>query len=136
MLTRLIYSSRSLCSAEDAQRICADARTANALQGVTGALYLANDTFWQYLEGDEIAVPALYSRIQRDPRHADCQLLDSRLISARVFKGWSMAWLPRTVDTDLVMQALIPGSSAGVASMDGGSAGAFFLALARGAERQ
>jgi hypothetical protein len=135
MLSRLIYSSTSLCDAAEGLRLCIAARPANSASQITGALYLSDNTFFQYLEGDEMQVAGLVNRIRQDKRHTNCQVLDNRLISLRIFKLWPMAWLPRTAQTDLVMQAVVPpGSDA--AAIDGTTAGTLFLALSQSAERR
>ena len=135
MLSRIIYASQCLCSVDDARQLCVDARGSNAANDITGALYLAGQTFLQYLEGDELRLSALYSRIQKDARHTHCRMLDSRLVSLRIFKAWPMAWIPATAETGPVVQALVHRGS-DMKGMEGSTAGALFLALSQSAERQ
>lgn len=108
------------------------ARVANARSEITGALYLANGRFVQYLEGEEAAVAALFERIRRDRRHADCRVADRGPISARVYAGWSMACLPDAGCANVLMKTLITQNDAGAA--DGAVLGAFFYAMARTGE--
>ena len=133
MPSRIIYSSHCLCSVDEAKQLCVDARSANAASQVTGGLYLADQTFFQYLEGDELRLSALYRRVQKDARHTNCRLLDSRLITLRIFKSWSMTWLPCTTDTHHLLQAIVPRGS-NPATMDGGTAGTLFMALSQSAQ--
>ena len=133
MLGRLIYSSTALCDAAEGLRICVEARQANAARQITGALYLADNLFFQYLEAEEVQLATLVNRIRKDKRHANCAVLDSRLISQPIFKSWPMAWLPRTVQTDLLTQAVVPRGS-NPAAIDGTTAGTLFLALSQSAE--
>lgn len=135
MLKRLIYKSRCLCSKDEARIFCDQAKSRNAVSGLSGALYLVNGVFVQYLEGDDVALSALFPRIQLDLRHEDCRLLDSRPISRRLFEGWHMAWLPHTVGTELLTKALLP-SGASIAELSASTAGPFFLVLAQDAQRQ
>jgi hypothetical protein len=135
MLSRLIYVSKSLCDTQEAIELLDQARVSNTALDVTGALYLANGLFLQSLEGREETISALFDRIRRDPRHTDCRVLDRRPISARVFVGWSMAWLPASRQTNLVLQTIVAQNEP-VASLDGPSAGAFFYAMSRFGERR
>ncbi|MGI4778034.1 MAG: BLUF domain-containing protein [Janthinobacterium lividum] len=133
MLSRLIYTSKRNCTDDEISRILETGRDFNARHDITGALYLTENVFFQYLEGDTVLLLALYARIQKDSRHTGCQLLDTRLVMLRVFRGWSMTWLVRTPETDLLLQALLPRylpSEPG----SGSSAGSLFQALAKAAE--
>jgi hypothetical protein len=135
MLSRLIYFSKCVCSDDEISSVLTSARSFNARNDVTGALYLTGEVFFQYLEGDELVLSALYARIQKDARHANCRLLDMRLVMLRIFQGWSMTWLARTPETDLQLQTLLPQYlTQGPGS--GSSAGALFQALAKAAERK
>lgn len=135
MLSRLIYKSQSLCTAAEARELCLAAAVANQANNISGALYLADTIFLQYLEGDEFVLSTLYHRIRRDARHCDCRLLDAGLASQRLFNGWAMAWLPRSAVTDLATQAIVPrGDSIG--ALENAAAGTFFMTLSHVAERQ
>jgi len=65
----------------------------NQRVGITGALGLSSNIFLQQLEGDRIAVNALYQRILLDPRHRDPAILDFSEITSRKFTQWSMGSL-------------------------------------------
>jgi hypothetical protein len=134
MLRRLIYNSKCTCSDDQIAEVLRIARDFNARNDVTGALYLTGDVFFQYLEREELTLSALYSRIQSDARHTDCRLLDTRLVMLRIFRGWSMTWLVRTPETDLLLQALLPYLHPDPGN--GSSAGALFQALAKAAEHK
>ena len=47
-------------------RLFTEARSNNKKRGITGALLLSEDRFVQVLEGDEDAVRALFTHIERD----------------------------------------------------------------------
>jgi hypothetical protein len=130
MLSRIVYTSKSLCDTQEALRLRDQARILNARLDVTGALYLANGMFLQFLEGQEETISALFERIRGDARHTDCLVLDRRQISTRVFPGRFMAWLPASSEAVLLLKTIVA-QNAPVASLDGSSAGAFFYAMSR-----
>lgn len=134
MIGRLIYTSISLCNAEDIKDIREHSRAANSHRNITGALLLSHGRFMQYLEGDAAAIDELYEKIGADRRHHECKVLDRRSISNRIFQGWAMTWLPSTRDTDLLIDALVPPNRR-VDALDGSSAGAFFYALSKLSQR-
>ena len=135
MLSRLIYTSSRRCVDDQIQSLLDSARDFNARNDLTGALYVVGDTFMQYLEGEELVLDALYDRIRRDSRHAQCRLLDRRLIILRIFRGWSMARLVRTPETDQLVEILLPRFLPSD-QVKGASAASLFQALARAAERR
>lgn len=133
MLHRLIYSSRSLCTAGEISALLEDARRANERMNVTGSLYLSGGTFLQYLEGEQVVVDKLFDRITCDRRHAECNLLDRRPISSRIFKNWSMAWLPQSPNATLLMKTLLADNET-LHKVDGTPFGSFFYAMAHAGE--
>lgn len=62
----------------------------NALDGVTGMLWVDGDRFAQVLEGDDRAVDDAMARISADDRHRDIVLLHNRTIFERQFGSWHM----------------------------------------------
>ena len=137
MLGRIIYRSTSLCESDEIPSIVDQARTLNARSDVSGALFTFGGRFLQYLEGEEDVVYVIYQRITNDRRHTDCRLLDRRLISTRIFKGWPMTSLPHTIGTNLLIEALVPqrGHVGAIDVLDASSAGAFFYALSKLSQR-
>jgi hypothetical protein len=133
MLFRIIYCSRSRCTAGEASSLLDHSRINNARLGVTGALYLSDGRFAQCLEGEEEVVNKLYQRVLLDRRHTECKLLDQRPISGRVYAGWSMAWLPESTCASLLMRTLVLDSDRSKL-LDGSSIGAFFYAMAHTGE--
>jgi hypothetical protein len=130
MVSRILYTSRSLCSTSEAKTLLGEARVANARRDITGALYMADGRFLQYLEGQESEIDALLARIQRDPRHADCQVLDRRMISRRIYADWAMAWLPASPTASLMLKTIMA-QTAPAYGPDARTAGAFFYAMAQ-----
>ena len=95
MLIQLTYASRTSRTLlpEDLKNILTASQRNNQRVGVTGALCLSSNIFLQQLEGDRIAVNALYHRILLDPRHRDPAILDFSEITSRKFTQWSMGSL-------------------------------------------
>ncbi len=96
MLIQLTYASRcaKILGPADVKDILSASQRNNAILGVTGALCINNGIFLQQLEGDRLAVNALYHRILKDQRHRDTAVLDYAEITCRQFTGWSMGLLP------------------------------------------
>lgn len=95
MLIQLTYASRTSRTLlpEDLKNILTASQRNNQRVGITGALCLSSNIFLQQLEGDRIAVNALYHRILLDPRHRDPAILDFSEIASRKFTQWSMGSL-------------------------------------------
>jgi len=78
---------------DEVEAILASARINNPLEGISGLLVFNGDSFMQILEGSESAVDGLTARLRSDPRHSDMAVRDERVIEARTFPDWSMAYL-------------------------------------------
>ncbi|MES2975557.1 MAG: BLUF domain-containing protein [Pseudomonadota bacterium] len=98
MLIRLIYASRSKGSLTpiDIKDIVQTSQRNNAALGLTGALMMSNGIFLQCLEGDHMAVSALYQRILLDSRHKDAAILSFSEIDVRLYGCWRMGLVPTT----------------------------------------
>lgn len=62
----------------------------NSINDITGCLVCHNNEFIEIIEGCELAVKNLYSKIRRDQRHRGISLLSSGAIVERQFKDWRM----------------------------------------------
>jgi hypothetical protein len=89
---RLIYVSRVARQVRfaDAEQIAHEAALNNASRGLTGMLVYSPSHFIQVLEGDQVAVDDVLSRIRKDKRHDEIQVLDSRTVMTREFGAWAM----------------------------------------------
>lgn len=99
-LHRLVYvsSASGVLPAHQLDRILLRSRACNASIGVTGLLVFQEGNFLQCLEGPEARVAALMTRIRRDRRHVDLDILESGPCSARVFPDWPMGYVaPRNL---------------------------------------
>lgn len=95
---QLLYVSRLApgCDFGVVKDIVAVARRYNAEHGITGALLFDGERFGQLLEGAEVDVRALMSRIARDPRHTDVQVLYAgQCLTARAMQRWASRLLRR-----------------------------------------
>src|SRR6476469_8077804 len=91
MLMRLLYVSRATAPEHDeTDSILAASRRNNPPIGITGILCYGGGIYLQAIEGGRQAVNALFSKIMRDPRHHDVELLHYEEISERRFGGWTM----------------------------------------------
>ena len=113
----ITYVSDCLLEAADCaaaiEQMLDDARNRNAASGVTGALLFAGHRFAQTIEGADLVVDALMTRIGRDPRHRVRAIVERRAISERHFPGWSMAYSGNSV---FVSQAVARASLGTLAS--------------------
>ena len=93
-LVGLIYvsSAREQLGTRQLSRILESAVRHNNEQRLTGMLLFLNGSFMQVLEREETAVDETYSRIQQDPRHTGCIVIDCSPIKERSFTQWSMGF--------------------------------------------
>ena len=68
------------------------ARVRNTERNVTGMLLYSGGNFFQVLEGLEADVMAVYTAIERDPRHHDIIEILREPIDKRDFPDWSMGF--------------------------------------------
>lgn len=94
MIYQLIYLSRAVesVSEKEVNDILSVARKYNPNAGVTGILMFRSGLFFQLLEGEKEAVEALYTKIEKDPRHAHMIRLFGGYNQKRIFEDWSMGY--------------------------------------------
>jgi hypothetical protein len=134
MLTRLIYAShaRSSCL-DDVPGILEWSRNHNPGLGITGVLCLLDDTYMQYLEGDERAVMTLFESIRQDGRHRGATVLDRREIPRRSYPDWFMALLQWDDRTRAIFRSFSPGQNLDLYASDPSTAAPLVRALTRDA---
>ena len=64
----------------------------NTSMGITGALIFENNRFGQVIEGPRAQIEDLWEKIQRDTRHKNIHLIDSRPVDQRSFSKWTMVF--------------------------------------------
>jgi hypothetical protein len=94
MLTQICYASSAAVPFDEAALLAllSEARTNNALHGVTGILLSNAGHFVQVIEGETEVLEALFEKITRDTRHQQVLVLYRQAIDARDFPHWSMAY--------------------------------------------
>lgn len=105
-LIRLAYASEATFQEKpvdqgvepNVARILMTSRKNNGKSEIVGGLYYGDGFFFQYLEGEEAAVTALYDRISRDDRHRNVTTLVEEALPERTFTNWSMKYVPLSSD--------------------------------------
>ncbi|MBU3621480.1 BLUF domain-containing protein [Polynucleobacter sp. CS-Odin-A6] len=64
----------------------------NTHDGITGALIFENNRFGQIIEGPKVQIEDLWKKIQKDSRHKNVRLIDSKPIDHRSFSKWTMVF--------------------------------------------
>ncbi|PJI29806.1 BLUF domain-containing protein [Acinetobacter pseudolwoffii] len=94
------YASKSTSSKvdllEDLTNILKEARDFNHRYQVTGVLYFADGYFFQCLEGECLTLKSLLlERLNKDPRHHDIKLFETKEIEYPSFPDWSMKYISK-----------------------------------------
>ena len=103
-LHALVYQSQAThpLDAGDLDQLLLDARVANELAEVTGALLYGGQRFIQYLEGTRADVEQIYARIARASQHHRLEILEQGRVDKRLFQRWHMGF--STAPQTLVQQ--------------------------------
>ena len=81
---------------EDLANILKEARDFNYQHQVTGVLYFADGHFFQCLEGECPTLKSLLvERLNKDPRHQDIKLFETKEIEYPSFPDWSMKYISK-----------------------------------------
>jgi hypothetical protein len=94
MFRRLAYVSRPRPNLPRTEipRIVSVSRVRNAQDGIGGVLLFTGMDFVQLIEGEVLAVAALWSRIHADPRHRDIAALLDERADDRWFADWRVGF--------------------------------------------
>lgn len=132
-LVRAIYASRTAPDFGPAMihGILSSARRHNGRADVTGLLTFSSDYFLQCLEGGRAAVNEVYTRICRDERHRDPQLLLYEECDERLFPKWSMGYVGETALTTETIRRYSQSRHFEPTELGGASALAMLTALAK-----
>jgi hypothetical protein len=102
---RLLYFSRNKLDtsqagpAEHVSEVVAKSVANNRKVDISGGLIFSGEWFAQALEGDRVAVAETFARIERDGRHDEITVIESRTMESRRFGFWSMAAAGWSIDT-------------------------------------
>ena len=91
---------------EDLSHILSYAREFNSKHKISGALYYANNCYFQCLEGEQGIIDALFDRIKKDARHTNIVHLSHCEITQIRFKKWSMKYVQKNSKVDQFFKAL------------------------------
>lgn len=108
-VTRLLYVSTSTAGVSSGlamSDILSDARPANSRDGITGVLTVVGGRFIQLIEGTDVALDGLMTRLLKDHRHTDLTVLTRERNVARQFGDWDMV-SPRLAAPELSVLALL-----------------------------
>jgi len=98
-LLRVVYFSRNTIAGDEEtvrdeiNAILAASQRNNAPIDVSGVLVFNGGVFGQVLEGPMDAVEETFDRIQSDDRHCDVTVLETQVITQKVFPSWSMGFV-------------------------------------------
>lgn len=100
-LRSIAYKSRATreLTPQDLDRLLLDARGFNQEAGVTGVLLYHAGSFFQFFEGPEKGVEAVYERIRQATTHTNIVELSKAPSCSRQFESWHMGFCepPQTV---------------------------------------
>jgi hypothetical protein len=94
-VTQIIYVSRATAYVDKTElyELTQVSGSNNKKAEVTGALVFCNGYFLQVLEGASAMLDTLLTKIERDPRHCDVQIISKQSRPRRLFQDWTMACL-------------------------------------------
>lgn len=91
-LASLVYRSRAVKALSDYElyELVQAAQRRNAADSITGMLLYDDGKFYQWLEGPAENIGRLMRSINRDPRHADIEVLSDKPTATRQFGDWQL----------------------------------------------
>jgi len=89
--------------------ILATSQRNNDRDGLTGALAISDGWYLQVIEGGGSALDRLMTRLAKDPRHTDIEVLERRPVGGRLFSSWSMTSARITPEIGAGLNGLIDG---------------------------
>ena len=90
-LWELIYASTAT-GPIDIPNLLRRARKRNAGAGLTGLLLASRGSFFQLLEGTQLALDSMFARISADDRHRQILTVRREAITRRAFGEWKMGF--------------------------------------------
>jgi len=91
-LCRLIYLSEATATPTpiELDALVGSSHAKNESLGISGLLLYSSGNFMQVLEGDEMLLDTLYTKIEQDPRHTNVRRLLYKSVQRRLFPDWGM----------------------------------------------
>ncbi len=131
MFIRTIYVSHSTAPLPlELKEILAVSRKNNPLLGISGAMCFIDGVYLQFLEGESVAVDALYRKIETDPRHTNVKMLVHEQIDQREYPKWSMALLTWNEEIKTLFSLFNPDAAYDLYSADPATVAALLRAWA------
>ena len=94
-LKQVIYVSKKTDKSSDSLTDIYDiSQKNNSESGISGCLLIGSNSYLQLLEGPDLAVENLYSKIKMDSRHKKVKKLFEQHIEEKLFSSWSMKFAP------------------------------------------
>jgi len=79
----------------------------NRRDGLSGGLLVSRGRFFQVLEGEAVDVDRALSRIGKDPRHKDVDVVFRSAVTRRLFRDWAVVAAQVTPDVAPEIDAAI-----------------------------
>lgn len=94
MLMRVIYFSSQTYTLKpsDLRLLLKQCQSNNKRDNLTGLLIYKDGSFCQTVEGEELPMANLITRLKNDGRHKNILILDYKAMKERRFARWSMAF--------------------------------------------
>ncbi len=94
-MLELVYKSKAKdnITQQEIEQILETAQEFNKTNDLTGCLIFHNKHFIQLLEGNEDTIRTLYTKISKDLRHHEIELIYEKIKSQRNFESWGMAFV-------------------------------------------
>ena len=90
-LKQIVYVSEKTDKSSDSLTDIYDiSQRNNSESGISGCLLIGSNSYLQLLEGPDLAVENLYSKIKMDDRHKKVKKLFEQHIEEKLFSSWSM----------------------------------------------
>lgn len=109
-LVSLLYVSRIAPGLDEGRTVATitrQARTHNAIAGVSGVLVFDGESFAQLVEGVSPTIAALRDRILQDDRHRDAKVLWFGASGAeREYPGWDLGYVLADEDGGIRIESL------------------------------
>ena len=108
-LSVIVYRSRARFAPTDVDLfyLLAHARDRNKSAGVSGVILYDRGHFFQWIEGPNQQLGAVWNRIRADARHSDVRVLADQEIPVRLFEGWSMQLAHRKHEHDGISDGFV-----------------------------
>lgn len=89
-----VSNATSHLNSQDIYEIEKSSITHNKVADITGILSYKDHTFIQFLEGTDFNLKKLFSKLQKDSRHTNLDILRQGYIPQRQFYDWHMKYIP------------------------------------------